>query len=340
MYQHEYTLRCNPVQLLDKYNRWRKRANLIGLSDKAKLRLEWIIFYYTQGQRATYTAKHFGLARSKFYFWLKRFDDTNLKDLEDNSSTPTTKRAWSPDPVVLERMLRLRRLFIHWGKKKLATIYEREYGEKIASWQFQRMIEEFKLYPMKKKKKCSGNGASKQLISYAIRQNSSNLFSLDTKVLHLFGKKHYVLVALGHDSKIAYMRAYSSHGSMASTDFLARLEYLLGAKPEIILTDNGSEWQKHFEKACQTRNITRYYSRIRTPKDNPEVERMIKTFIEEWLVDGHWSPNLHQFNQYITDFLIIYNDVRPHEKLNNLTPLQYAEQNGLLSKTLSSCTLV
>jgi hypothetical protein len=192
--------------------------------------------------------------------------------------------------------------------------------------------------PPKKEKKCRGNGAKKQLISYTIRQNSSNLFSIDTKVLHLFGKKNYILVALGHDSKIAYMRAYSTHSSKASADFLARLEYLLGAKPEIILTDNGSEFQKDFDKACQTKNITRYYSRIRTPKDNPEVERMIKTFIEEWLVDGNWSPNLQQFNKLITDFLIIYNNVRPHEKLDNLTPLAYAEQNGLLSKRSSSCT--
>jgi len=338
MYQYEYTLRCDPVRLLDKYNRWRKRANLIGLSDKAKLRLEWIIFYYAQGHSATYTAKHFGLARSKFYFWLTRFDEVNLKTLEDKPSIPITKRSWDPDPVVLKRMLKLRRLFIHWGKKKLATIYEREYGEKISSWQFQRVIEEFRIYPAKKKKKCQGNGAKKQLISYAIRQTSVNLYSLDTKVLHLFGKKHYVLVALGHDSKIAYMRAYSTHSSWASVDFLSRLEYLLGAKPEIILTDNGSEFQKDFDKACQTKNITRYYSRVATPKDNPEVERMIKTFIEEWLIDGNWSPNLHKFNKYITNFLVVYNDVRPHEKLNNLTPLQYAGQNGLLSKTSSSRT--
>jgi transposase len=338
MYQNNYVLRCEPLQLLEKYNRWRKRATLVGLSDKAKLRLEWIIFYYTQGQNASNTARHFGLARSKFYFWLSRFDETNLKSLDDHLSTPIAKRAWNPDPLVLERMLKLRRLFIHWGKIKLATVYEREHGEKISSWQFQRVIEEFKLYPPKKEKKCRGNGAKKQLISYTIRQNSSNLFSIDTKVLHLFGKKNYILVALGHDSKIAYMRAYSTHSSKASADFLARLEYLLGAKPEIILTDNGSEFQKDFDKACQTKNITRYYSRIRTPKDNPEVERMIKTFIEEWLVDGNWSPNLQQFNKLITDFLIIYNNVRPHEKLDNLTPLAYAEQNGLLSKTSSSCT--
>jgi transposase len=324
---------------MDKYQRWRKRADLTDLTDKAKERLEWIIFYFALAkQNAADTIKYFGIARSTFYFWLNRFDETNLKSLEDNPSVPKTKRAWNPDPIVLERMVALRKHFIHWGKKKLATVYEREYGEKISSWQFQRVIEEFKLYPPRKKKKYQGSGAKKQLISYAIRQNSSNLFSIDTKVLHLFGKKNYIIVAVGHDSKIAFMKAYSSHSSKAAANFLEKLEELLGVKPEIILTDNGSEWQKDFEKLCQEKRITRYYSRIRTPKDNPEVERMIKTFIEEWLVDGYWSPNIQEFNKYINDFLYIYNNVRPHEALNNLTPLQYAEQNGLLSKRSSSCT--
>lgn len=52
----------------------------LGLSDKAKLRLKWIIFYHTIGQQhATRTCRHFGLTRSKFYYWLSRFDETPLK---------------------------------------------------------------------------------------------------------------------------------------------------------------------------------------------------------------------------------------------------------------------
>ena len=104
------------------------------------------------------------------------------------------------------------------------------------------------------------------------------------------------------------------------------------------MTDNGSEFQKHFDHTCQKLGLKRCFSRPRTPKDNPEVERLIKTLIYEWLNDGHWSPKLSQFNKYITEWLIIYNAVRPHQKLNNLTPLQYAIKTGVLSKRLSSST--
>ena len=340
MYQGYNGWIAKPRQEVNRYELWRGVARMNKLSTKAQLRLEWIIFYQTAGKRnATYTATYFSIARSLFYFWLKRFDETNLNSLEDNKSAPRKKRSWNPDPTVLLRMIHLRKQYIHWSKMKLAVVYKNIYGETISSWQFQRVIEEFSLYPPRKLKQgCRANGAKKQRISLSVRQNAKNLYSIDTKVLHLFGKKHYVVCAVAHDEKVAYARAYTTHSSAAASDFLARLIYLIGASPEIILTDNGSEFMKHFDHACKQRNITRYFSKPRTPKDNPEVERLIKTLIEEWLNDGHWSPNLHQFNRYITEWLITYNNIRPHQTLNYMTPLQKAEATGLLSKRSSSST--
>ena len=340
MYQTNYYLIPKPIQSLNPYDRWRKRAALIGLSLKAQKRLEWIIFYRTAGKNnASYTANHFGISRSKFYFWQSRFNELDLITLEDTSSTPKTKRTWKPDPEVLVRMIKLRKKHIHWSKLKLAVVYERIYGEKISSWQFQRVIQEFKLYPAAKKKDGrKKNGAKKQIISYEIRKNTKNLYCLDTKVLWLFGVKYYILVAIAHTEKVAYARAYTSHSSKAAADFLDRLEYLLGENIEVILTDNGSEFEKYFNEACMFRGITRYFSRVRTPKDNPVVERLIKTLIYEHLNDGNFSSNLDEFNRLITDWLIVYNDIRPHQHLNYLTPLQCAEKTGLLSKRSSSST--
>jgi len=340
MYQGYYGFIAKKRQEVNRYELWRGVAKLENLSTKAQLRLEWMIFYETAGKRnATYTAEHFSIARSVFYFWLKRFDETNLKTLEDHKSVPKRTRSWCPDPIVLERMIRLRKQYIHWSKMKLAVVYKNTYEDTISSWQFQRVIEEFGLYPPRKNKQgCKTNGAKKQWISLSIRQNANNLYSIDTKVLHLFGKKHYIVCAVAHDEKVAYARAYTTHSSAAASDFLARLIYLVGAAPEIVLTDNGSEFAKHFDHACKARGITRYFSHPQTPKDNPEIERLIKTFIEEWLNDGHWSPSLHKFNRHITEWLITYNSIRPHQKLNYLTPMQKAEATGLLSKRCPSST--
>jgi len=339
MYQHNYYLIPKPIARVDKYNLWRGIAKK-KLSSKAQLRLEWIIFYHTAGNKnATCTAKHFGISRSLFYFWFNRFVETRLEILEDKSSKPNNTRRWQPNPETLVRMIKLRKEFIHWSKIKLARVYENRYGEKISSWQFQRVIVEFNLYPPRKSRSYFKNGAKKQLISFEIRQSARNLFSIDTKVLSLFGLKYYIVCAVAHSGKLAYARAYRSHSSVAAADFLDRLEYLVGKNNmEIILTDNGSEFQKDFETACAKKKLTRYFSRVMTPKDNPEVERLIKTFIEEWLNDGKFRTDIQSFNRSISDWLIIYNTIRPHEKLNYLTPLEYAEKYQLLSKRSSSCT--
>jgi len=344
MYQHNYVLRADPIQLLSQPNRWRKQAEIRGLSDKAKLRLEWIIFYSTVGERnATVTAKHFGLARSKFYYWLSRFDEKNLSLLEDEEPIPKKKRTWSPDPIILERMIQVRKRFIHWSKIKLSVFYERWYGEPISSWQFQRVIEEFKLYPdktkqQKRKGKKKKGGKKKERITKELRETLENLYSLDVIVLHDFGKKRYIYTAVGHEGKFAYARVYTSHSSKVAANFLARLRYLVDDQIDYTLTDNGSEFEGEFDEACQAKQLGRYFSRVRTPKDNPEVERFNRTLREEWLDDGNWYENLKTFNQELTEWLVIYNDLRPHESLNYLSPLQYAEANGLLSKRSSSST--
>jgi putative transposase len=236
-------------------------------------------------------------------------------------------------------MIKLRKEFIHWSKLKLSVVYEQRYGEKISSWQFQRVIEEFDLYPKRKSKSYAKNGAKKQLISFNIRQKAKDLYSIDTKVLWLFNWRYYIITAVGHTGKLAYARAYGHHSSRTAADFLDRLEYLVGRENlAVVLTDNGSEFKKDFDLACQKKNIERYYSRPRTPKDNPEVERFNRTLIEEFLNDGNCTNDLADFNKLITNWLIIYNNVRPHQALKYLTPLQYAEKYGLLSKRSSSST--
>lgn len=158
MYQHNYELRCEPLQLLDRFSRWRKRAELLKLSPKAKERLEWFIFYFSDAgkKNASYTAYYFSISRSKFYFWLKRFNEKHLANLENDPPIPRRKQLWQPDPVVLWRMINLRKKYIHLSKIKLARIYQNKYGETISSWQFQRVIQKFNLYPERKQKKCQG----------------------------------------------------------------------------------------------------------------------------------------------------------------------------------------
>ena len=99
------------------------------------------------------------------------------------------------------------------------------------------------------------------------------LLQLDTIVIYYGNLKRYILTAVDHSSKFGYARMYKSHSSKAAADFLYRLQYLINQQILNLQTDNGSEFVKYLEQAAITLGIDRYFSRVRTPKDNPEAER-------------------------------------------------------------------
>ncbi len=141
-----------PVVLLSKYERWRRIAKSLKLSKKARQRLEWIIYYYAKSQKnVSLTSRHFDITRRMFYYWYNRFDEANLRTLEDRNTAPINKRQREITSEQEQRIIALRKEHIHWGKIKLAIIYYKAYQEKISSWKIQKVIELYKLYPNRKR---------------------------------------------------------------------------------------------------------------------------------------------------------------------------------------------
>jgi len=58
---------------------------------------------------------------------------------------------------------------------------------------------------------------------------------------------------------------------------------------ENLQTDNGSEFALEFERATAKLGIQRYFSRVKTPKDNPEIERFNQTLEYAWLYNFNLS---------------------------------------------------
>jgi len=91
-------------------------------------------------------------------------------------------------------------------------------------------------------------------------------------------------------------------------------------------TDNGSEFAWDFERATVKLGIQRYFSRVKTPKDNPEIERFNETLEYEWLYNFNLSLDPEEFNYRLTEWLIEYNFNRPHQSLAYLAPVEYIEK--------------
>ena len=62
-----YFFKRKPIIQKDRYETWRGVANLLGFKIHERLRVEWMVFYYTVGkENTTLSAQHFGIQGRPF----------------------------------------------------------------------------------------------------------------------------------------------------------------------------------------------------------------------------------------------------------------------------------
>src|SRR3972149_10306258 len=319
--------------LKEYWTRIRGVAEIVGLSSKAKEKLEWIIFYHTFGeQNAKETSAYFGISRKTLHKWLRRFDEKNLRSLEERSKAPIKRRVWEVTRQEEEKVVSLRKVHIKWGKIKLKKLYATTYKESISTWKIERVIRKWNLFPDKEKHKkylrIKAKRKEKLLIKNFVRQDSFGfLWHIDAIIIWWYGTRRVIFTAIEDTTKIAFARVYKTNSSTFSKDFLLRLVYLADGRVNYIHSDNGAEFEGSFLGACNDLKVSQIYSRPHTPKDNPSLERFNWTVQDEWLsLSETGLDDIDVSNKDLTNWLIEYNNVRPHQTLDYLTPLEYAYQ--------------
>jgi len=315
------------------------------LSTEARLRLEWMIFYSTVGQRnGKETAAHFGIARQILVKWKKRFSPFDLTSLEAHSRAPKQKRVWTVTPREEEQIIEVRTAHLKWGKEKLRRMYKNSYGETISTNKIQKVINKHQLFPDLKKQQKRKKQARKRKEKVFITQFEKKhelgfLWHTDAIIIWWYGTRRIIFTAIEEITKIAYARVYTTNSSRNAKDFLERLLYLSNNQVKHIHHDHGSEFYGEFEEACQELSIRQIFSRVRTPKDNAALERFNWTVQDEWLsLSDVGLDDIQWANDDLTNWLVEYNNARPHQSLDYLTPLEYATQTFEVSPMWASRT--
>ncbi|MBI5456743.1 transposase [Candidatus Kaiserbacteria bacterium] len=331
------------VTLLSTHERWRKQAEILRLSKEARIRLEWFIWHKEHGKNASKTARHFGISRQCFHTWKKRFDAVNLRSLETHDRAPRRVRQKEITPEEEGRVIMLRHAHIRWGKMKIAKVYEATYRKKISAWKVQYTIKKNALYYHPKKNaqthaKRKRSKEKKRITTLHKKPFPGFLIALDTIVLWIGNQRRYVFTAIDTVSKIAFARMYTTKSSKNAADFVKRMVYLLDHEVWNAGHDNGSEFHKHFQATVTQLGLGDYWSRVKTPTDNPINERFNRTLQEEFIALGHLTDDTERFNHELTNWLIEYTFVRPHQSLGYETPWQYYSKAAKVSPMYSSRT--
>lgn len=318
-------------------------ARIPTLSKEAKSRLAWMD-HFRKTKNAALTCRHFDISRQCFYKWKKKYHPFDLTTLEDASKRPHQTRRWEVSRIEESRIKILRRAHIRWGKMKLRVLYEQQYGTPISSWKIQRVIEKHKMYfhperTLALRKKRKANEPKRRITELKKEQRTGFLVALDTVVRYQGGCKRYILTGIDTHSKIAFARMYPTKHSRHAADFLRRINYLFEAKIENLQTDNGSEFAKEFRVAAADLHLPHYFSRPKTPKDNPVDERFNGTIEREFLQMGNMMTDCVAFNKRMTEWCIEYNFTRPHQALGYEVPVEYHYKNQKVSPMYPSSTV-
>lgn len=304
------------------------------ITQKAEERMRILTFWQKHGDAATKEA--FRVSRPTLYRWQKILADADgkLEALNPGSTAPKTKRK-RVIPKAVEELIFKEREMEKLGKDKLAVLIREDNVGSYHPSTVGRMLNDLKKQgKLPNPKKFSLYGKTGALVERKPKQYKKKLRSkghlgalakADTIVRFTNGIKRYILTGIDLETEFAFAYGYSSHSSKAAADFIRTFKHVAPVSLTHIQTDNGSEFQDHFEMFCGKEGITHFLSYPRSPKMNAEIERFNRTLSEAFISRNRHllAYNLPEFNRRMMDWLLWYNTRRPHWSIGLISPLRY-----------------
>lgn len=305
-------------------------------------RLKIINFLDEFGDKAA--RKAFGRARSTVYLWKQKLKKSGgkLSALAPGDKTPIHKRKRIIHPFIENFIAEYRTN--HPGVDKvtitpaLATACKAAGIESISESTVGRIIHDLKergripgsrkitlsgktgrlllREPKRRKKKQRRRGYSPKL--------AGDLIQMDTISIFADGIKRYIFTAIDLRTRFAFAYSYKSNSSANGQDFLQKFIQVAPFATSRIQTDNGGEFEKHFDNFCQHNSLVHFFNYPRHPRSNAHLERFNRTIQQQlvnWHLDELYEPEV--FNQSLMQYLIWYNTEKPHRSIGNIPPLRY-----------------
>jgi len=145
----------------------------------------------------------------------------------------------------------------------------------------------------------------------------------------------YVICLIDSCSRLAWAEVVAAKKALPvmfkTLKMINTLNVTYGLVFKEILSDNGAEFasrtnpREHpFEAMLLELGITHRYTRPYRPQTNGKVERFWRT-LDDDVIDGTTFDNIDHFANELFEYLVYYNNHRPHQALTGLTPKAFAE---------------
>jgi transposase InsO family protein len=305
------------------------------ITETAQQRIKILTFWKKHGLAATREA--FGTSRRTLYLWAEKLKkgNGNLTCLNAGSRAPKKRRKRLWDWRILEELKRLRKEHPNCGKEKLYPEL-REFCEKNCLpcpkprtiGRLVRDLGGLRKIPITRAPRAARPILRKPKDFKAIYPG--HCVALDTIERIIQGQRRYIITVEDIYTRYAFAWSTTSHASKAAEEVFRAYLLVFPFPITFVLTDNGSEFKKHFDEALRALHMAHYHTYPKTPKMNAHVERFNRTLQDEFanFHDGLLLLSPTHYNVKLMEYLVWYNTRRVHYAFNNqLSPLQFMVQS-------------
>jgi putative transposase len=226
-----------------------------------------------------------------------------------------------PQEELRARIKELAAQRVRWGYRQIHTLLQRE-GWLVNRKRVQRLYREEGLAVRRKGKKRRSQ-APRPVRELLGRPNER--WSMDFVSDTLSNGRRFRCLTIMDEFSRECLAIHVAHSipAVRVIDVLERLREKRGL-PEIIMTDNGSEFtSRAFDAWAYARGVRIDYIQPGKPVQNCFIESFNGTLRDECL-NLHWFLSLEDAKQEIETWRVDYNQERPHSSLGRLTPAEFA----------------
>jgi len=276
-----------------------------------------------------------GISRATYYRYKRKLRDEGLEGLLPKPKRPKRLRRkvyWTSECLIAIEALRKQNPT--WGRwpiwlalrKQGFTISERTVGRILAHLESRGRVESVASFLARsrrgKVRRTKRPYAKRKPRTHTV-QGPGDLIQVDTLTVTLGpGEviKHFSAIDLF--TRLSLAEVHTRATANLAAGFLAHLITHTPFPVRAIQVDGGSEFMAEFEETCQRLGIELFVLPPKSPKLNGHVERMQRTFREEFYTRP-LPTKIPELQRELDAYLEYYNRERPHRALNGLAPLEF-----------------
>jgi len=134
--------------------------------------------------------------------------------------------------------------------------------------------------------------------------------------------KMYIYTVIDLYTRMAYAKISPNLSEKGAAETIFEAQEYMQFSFKMVQSDNGAEFQNHFQGRLNNKGIKTRHSRVRHPNDDAHIERFNRTLRKECIGQYNPNKNIKFINSKLNRFIRYYNYDRIHLGIGLKTPYE------------------